>query len=126
MNHDSAIYLKIDNIIYKEKEVFYRKPINIEMHLATEFSKNFEYFYKEKEEDDDEKIKNLGKFIEFGMYGGNPYWDNYDYPIIKFEKDNIFENKKKYIYCRGIPDINDNMYIIEDMEYEGFPVYYKK
>jgi len=60
------------------------------------------------------------------MYGGNPYWDNYDYPIIKFEKDNIFENKKKYIYCRGIPDINDNMYIIEDMEYEGFSVYYGK
>jgi hypothetical protein len=125
MNDDSAIYVKIDKIIYKGKEVFYRKPINIEMHLATEFSKNYEYFYKEKE-DEDEKIKYLGKFIEFGMYGGNPYWDNYDYPIIKFEKDNVFENKKQYIYSRGIPDSADNMVIMEDIEYEGFPVYYEK
>ena len=118
---NTAIYVKIEKMIYKEKEVFYRKSINTEIHLATEFSKNYEYFYKENEEP-----KYLGKFIEFGMYGGNPYWDNYDYPIIKFEKDNVFENKKKYIYCRGIPDTNDNMYIIEDMEYEGFPVYYEK
>jgi hypothetical protein len=60
------------------------------------------------------------------MYGGNPYWDNYDYPIIKFEKENIFDNKTEFIYCKGIPDSNDNMCIIEDMEYEEFPVYYQK
>jgi len=39
MNPDSAIYVKIEKMIYKEKEVFYRKPINTEMHLATEFSR---------------------------------------------------------------------------------------
>jgi len=125
MNTDSAIYVKIETISYKGKEVFYRKPINIEIHLVTEFSKNYEYFYKEKEEVDVEP-KYLGKFIEFGMYGGNPYWDNYDYPIIKFEKDNVFENKKQYIYGRGIPDSFENMFIIEDLEHDGFPVYYKK
>lgn len=122
MNPDPAIYVKIDKILYKGKEVFYKKPINTELHIATEFSKNYEYYYKENEEEP----RYIGKFIEFGMYGGNPYWDNYDYPIIKFKKENIFENKKEKIYCKGIPDSDENMYIIEDMEYEGFPVYYQK
>jgi hypothetical protein len=123
MNHVPAIYVKIENISYKGKEVFYRKPINIEMHLVTEISKNYEYYYIEYTT---KEPKYLGKFIEFGMYGGNPYWDNYDYPIIKFEKDNIFENKKQYIYGRGIPDVDENMFIIEDMVHQGFPVYYEK
>jgi hypothetical protein len=123
MNPNPAIYVKIETMSYKTKQVFYRKPINTELHLATEFSRNYEYYYKEET---DVEPKYLGKFEGKGMYGGNPYWDNYDYPIIKFEKENIFDNKTEFIYCKGIPDSNDNMCIIEDMEYEEFPVYYQK
>jgi len=79
MNPTPAIYVKIDKMIYKGKEVFYRKPINTDMHLATEFSKNYEYYYKE---DTTKEPKYLGNFIEFRMYRSSPYFDEY----ILFEK----------------------------------------
>jgi len=119
----ASIFVKIDKMYYQGKEVFYKKPINTELHIATEFSKIiYEYYYKEKEEEP----RYLGKFEGNGMYCGNPYWDDYDYPIIKFEKENVFENKKENIYCKGIPDSDENMCIIEDMMYEEFTVYYRK
>ena len=118
----ASIYVKIETMSYQGKEVFYKKPINTELHAATEFSNNYEYYYKENEEEP----KYLGKFEGNGMYGGNPYWDDYDYPIIKFENKNVFENKKIYIYCKGIPDSDENMVIMVDIEYDGFPVYYQK
>lgn len=123
MNSNPAIYVKIETMRYKGQKVFYRKPINTELHIATEFSKNYEYYYKEET---DETPKYLGKFEGKGMYGGNPYWDDYDYPIIKFEKENIFDNKTKFIYCKGIPDSDENMVLIEDMAYDELPVYYQK
>lgn len=123
MYSNPAIYVKIENMSYKGNEVFYRKPINTELHIATEFSKNYEYYYKEET---DVEPKYLGNFEGKGMYGGNPYWDNYDYPILKFEKENIFDNKTKFIYCKGIPDSDENRILIENMIYEGFPVYYQK
>ena len=104
-------------------EMYYRKPINTELHAVMEISKNYEYYYKENEE---EELKYLGKFIERRMYRSSSYFDEYDYPIISFEKDNVFENKIKFIYCKGIPDTDENKILIKDMMYESFPVYYQK
>jgi hypothetical protein len=121
---NEVIYIKIDFITYKRKEVFYKKPINTELHKATEYTNNYEYYVKETESDENPKY--LGKFIEFSMYRGSSYYDDCNYPIIVFEKGNVFENKKENIYCKGIPNSCENLDLIEDMYYDDFPLYYKK
>jgi len=118
-----GIFIKIDKMYFQGYEIYYRKPINTELHAAMEISKNYEYYYKENEE---EQPKYLGKFIECRMYRSSSYFDEYDYPIIVFEKDNVFENKKKFLYCKGIPDTDENKILMEDMVYEGLPIYYQK
>ena len=116
-----SIYVNVDSMSYKGEKVFYKKPINIELHKATEYTSNYEYYYKEN----DETLKYLGKFIEFGMYRSDSYYDDTNYPIIVFQNENIFENKKEKIFCKGIPEtIDNNMIAIKDMMYEGFPLYY--
>jgi len=123
MNTNTFIYINIDNILYQGKPIFYyRKPINTQLHKATEFNNYYEYYYKDKDKEDE--IRYLGKFTTFGKCRSTFYYDDYDYPIIGFEKENIFENKKDNIYCKGIPDSDSDKTIINDMEYEGFPVYY--
>ena len=122
---NASIYLKIDNMSYEGKEIFYKKPINTELHVATEFSKHYEYFYKEIETDENPKY--LGKFVEKRMYRSSCHFDEYDHPILAFENENIFDNKTKFIYCKGIPDLGKNiMHVIDNMAYENFSVYYKK
>lgn len=116
------IYLKTDNIRYKGKEVYYRKPINTELHKATEYNENYEYYYKGV----NEKLVVLGKFVTLRKYRSDSYFDDCDYPIIVFDTDFVYETKKENIYCKGIPDSDENRILIEDMEYEGFPVYYQK
>ena len=123
-----TIYVKVENIYYKEKEVFYKQPINTELHKATEYNSNYLYYYKENDNDTDEiSNKYLGKFKSFSKYRSDSYFDDTNYDVIEFEKDIIFENKKENIYCKGIPDSDDeNMYIIiEGMTYDIYPLYYK-
>jgi len=108
---------------YKGNEIFYKKPINTELHQAIEISKNYEYYYKEHEKEESPKF--LGKFIEFRMYRSSGYYDDTNYPIIVFEHDFIFENNKRNIYAIGIPDSNENKILIHGMDYEGFLVYYQ-
>jgi len=115
------IYIQIDNMSYQRKKVFYKKPINTQLHKATEYTNNYEYYLKQT----DENYKYLGKFIEFTMYHSSSYYDDNNYPIIAFEKENVFENKKENIYCKGIPN-SENFILIEDMCYGEFPLYYQK
>ena len=117
------IYLKVNNFSYKGKEVYYRKPINTELHKATEYNEYNQYYYKTSETN---KIVLLGNFIEIRKHSSNCYFDDCDYPIIVFEKDFVYETKKENIYCKGIPDSDENVVLINDMNYEGFPVYYRK
>jgi hypothetical protein len=107
-------------MIFKEKTVYYKKPIITNKHKATEFTDNYEYYYTENE-----NSKYLGKFIEFSKFNcGNPF-DDHDYQVLVFDKDKIFDNKINNIYCKGIPDIDEKMRKIEDILYNGFPIYYK-
>ena len=120
-------YVKIENMYYKGKEVFYKKPINTDLQKAIIYDDTIEYYYKNTEIDEDPKY--LGKFKSFKKYQSNLYYDNCDYIIIEFENDNIFENKKENIYYKTIPntDADENMCIIEEMMYDNiYPVYYKK
>jgi len=125
MKSNTFIFLKIDNITYKGKTVYYKKPILTDLHKATEFTENYEYYYTENETPTIETSKYIGKFLEFSKFNnGNPF-DDRDYPIFVFEKDKVFDNKTDYIYCKGIPDTDENMIKIDDISYNEFPIYCK-
>ena len=110
----SFVYKRVENIKHKGFSVFYKKPINTEMHIVKEFSDKYEYFYKEKEGD----FISLGKFLNFSYYStGNPF-DEREYKKFVFEKNkHIFEPQIKNIYCCGIEESEEDMYLIEDMKY---------
>ena len=118
------IYIKIDTIRYQGKEVYCRKPINTELHQATEYNDHYVYYYKQTVNNG--PLVFLGNFVELRKYRSDSYFDDHDYPIIVFDKDFVYETKKENIYCKGIPDSDKNMILIENMDYEGFPVYYQK
>ena len=118
------IYTPVETIYYKGKEVFYKQPINTELHKATKYTNNYEYYYKNTEIDENPKY--LGKFRSFGKYRSDSYFDDRDYTVIEFEKDIVFENKIDNIYCKGILDSDENMGIIEDITYDIYPIYYKR
>jgi hypothetical protein len=126
----SFVYKRVENIKYKGFSVFYKEPINTEMHNVKEFSNKYQYFYKEKEED----YISLGKFLNYSRFNcGNPF-DDRDYKTFVFEKNKqIFEDKIKNIYCCGIEESDEDMYLIEDMKYtcievlkseSEYPMYY--
>lgn len=123
MNPNHTIYVKIETMTYKGKEMFYKEPIHTELHKAKKYTHNYEYYYKKTEE---EPLTFLGKFRSYRKYRSDSYFDDRDYTMIDFEKESIFENKRENIYCKGIPDSDENMCIIEDMLYEEYPVYYQK
>jgi hypothetical protein len=118
------IYLKTDTIRYQEKEVYYRKPINTELHQATEYNDHYEYYYKQTVGNG--QLVPLGKYVGLRKYRSDTYFDDHDYPIIVFDKDFVYETKKQNIYCKGIPDSDENKILIDNMDYEGFPVYYQR
>ena len=118
------IYLKTDTIRYQGKVVYYRKPINTELHQATEYNDHYVYYYKQTV--DNGQLVFLGNFVELRKYRSDSYFDDRDYPIIVFDKDFVYETKKDNIYCKGIPDSDENMILIDNMDFEGFPVYYQK
>lgn len=122
---NTFIFLKTDNMTYKGKTVYYKKPINTYLHKAIDFIDNYEYYYTENETKTIETSKYLGKFVEFSKFNcGNPF-DDRDYKILVFEKDKVFDNKTEFIYCKGIPNNDENMIKIEDILYNDFPIYYK-
>jgi hypothetical protein len=91
----SFIYLKTNHFNYKGKEVFYKKPINTELHKATEYNEYYEYYYKTSETN---KLVLLGNFTEIRKHSNNSYFDDSDYPILVFEKDFVYETKKAFNY----------------------------
>ena len=61
------IYLKTDTIRYQGKEVYYRKPINTELHQATEYNHHYEYYYKQNHKNNHNKDK-LFHHLLFYLY----------------------------------------------------------
>ena len=124
---DPSIFIKVETLRYKGNVVYYRKPILVHMHKATEFNDKYHYYYREKNGENEvfPTHESIGKFVEFSKHwSGNPF-DDRDYPVLVFENKTLFDNKINHIYCMGIPDSDENMILVEDMMYEGFPVYYK-
>lgn len=124
-------FLKIENIKYNSFEVYYKKPVDINLRKATVFNDNYNYYYKDKDSDkDNESIKLLGYFKGISKVNLGCPFNDYDYDVYEFDKDKIFCTKKEFIYCSEIPyskyDSND-FFMIHEMKYlEMYPVYYKK
>ena len=113
-------YIKIDNIIYKEFELFYKKEINNIMTKATIFNDNYKYFYKVSD-----LVKPLGKFKNMSKKSSESRYYDFDIDIYQFENDYVYFNNKDNIYSIEIPIYYENMVLIEDMFYLEYPVYYK-
>ena len=124
MTSQDFMYINIDNIEYKGYKTFYKLPIDtITKQKITIF--NDKYIYYLKTESSNEEYKLLGKFECISKINlGCPYND-YDYDVYVFENDKVLCTQKECIYSVGIPDSNENMFLIEDMKFNGFPIYYK-
>ena len=119
-NKMTAVYIKIDILQYKGKQLFYKKQISTELKPVTEFSDN--YFYYNIQAD---KITPLGKFKQMGKHRTNLLYNDYDHETYEFENDIVFTINKHTIFCTGIPHSDANMVPIEELFYKDYPVYYK-
>lgn len=117
-----SYFVLIDNIKYKGYNLYYKKPIDVSIHTATEFNDKYIYIYK----DPYTKItpKTLGKFIRMSKRSSNCYWDDHDYEVYEFTNGYIPVSDKDNICCHGVSESDENMTLVEDMDYLGFPVYY--
>ena len=115
-------YIKIDNIKYKEFELYYKKEIDNIMTKATIFDSNYKYFYKSH---DSIVVKPLGYFKHIGKKSSESRYYDFDYDIYQFDEDFVLCSKKDCIFCIEQPIYYENMVLIEDMFYLEYPVYYK-
>jgi hypothetical protein len=117
------IYIKIDNFFYKEKPIFYKKQIENGIHKATEFNDKYNYYYDWKQNGE---MFFLGKFITKSKQFSSSIYNDYDYDVYEFEKDTIYCDKAEFIFCCAIPESNESMVLVPDLNYFDFPIYYKK
>jgi len=125
---DYHTFIKIENLKYKGFELYYKKPVDVNLRKATIFNNDYNYYYKSG----DEPIKLLGYFKGICKVNLGCPFSEYDYDVYNFDNDKIFYTKKEFIYCSEIPyskhdNDNNTFFIIEEMFYlELYPVYYKK
>jgi hypothetical protein len=117
-------YIKIPNLTYKGKEIYYSEHMSTTLKKASEFNENYIYYYVINGVD-----KKLGKFKCMSKVNlGCPYADT-DYDVFVFEEEKIFYDKKNFIYCELITNERKNITIIQDMVYEKnnlkYNVYYE-
>jgi hypothetical protein len=115
------VYIKLENIKYAGKRVYYQSPIDTSIHKANVFSQHYEYFYKE---DHDIEYRSLGGFRDFGNSRScsHAYYD-FDYIIYFFDGGSVEETKREYIYCRGIPEDCVHLELVKNMTYLEYPVF---
>ena len=122
----SFVYIKIDNIKYNGYNLYYKKPIDETMTLASEFNDKYTYFYNDPNNNNN-TLKPLGKFKCMSKKSSNSYWDDYDYEVYEFTEGYkyISISDKDNIYCQGIPENYEHMIEVKEMLYLVYPVYYE-
>ena len=114
-------FCKIENILFKGYDTYYKSPIETSMHKATVMNDKYVYYLKTSLDD----TRLLGKYLRMTKISVSlPHFDM-DYDAYQFEQDKIICNSPN-IYCCGIPDIDENMIRIEDATYQNCEMYYKK
>jgi hypothetical protein len=116
----SFCYYKIDNITKNGNELYYKKPIILDMHKATIFNDKYIYYYKYPIS---LEINTLGTFKRISKCNSGCRYNDYDYDIYEFSDAYISCDDKINIYCSGKSDSDENMVRIEDMFYEEYPIY---
>ena len=120
----SFAYYKIENLYYNNYNLYYKKPIAVELTLATEFNDKYNYFFKCPITSN---IHPLGKFKYINKGSSRHRWDDYDYEVYEFTEGFInFLTERENVYCKGIPESGENMLLLEGMFNLEFPVYYHK
>lgn len=114
------VYIKLENIKYAGKRLYYQSPIDTNIHKANVFSEHYEYFYKE---DCDTEYRSFGGFCGFGNTCNGSYYYDTDYLIYIFDDGSVDERKKQFIYCRGIPEDCLHFEEVEHMKYLEYPVF---
>jgi hypothetical protein len=118
------VYYKIANITNNGYELYYKEPIDINMHKATVMNAKYNYFYKSPYYD---TTRNLGTFKCVSKRSSNCRYDDYDYDVFEFsEYDHLACSEKENLYCMGIPETGKNMILIDGLLSQGYPVYYQK
>jgi len=117
------IYTKIPHLKYKGFDLYYRSEIDNKAHQATVFNDKYEYFYKSPYKDE---IKPLGKFKGLSKRSSNLRYNDYDYEVYIFEKEEVSLEDKINIFSRGIVECGENMVRLEGMVYLDMDgVYYR-
>jgi hypothetical protein len=119
----SCFVLIDDNIKYKGYSLYYKKPIDESIYKASEFNGKYKYFYKDLN-NKTTTLKPLGKFKIMSKRSSNCRWNDYDYDVYEFTNDYIDVSDKDNIYCQGISESEENMTLVKDMDYLGFPIYH--
>jgi len=119
---DSFHFIQIDHMEYNGSEIYYKKPINSLIHKANIFNDKYIYYFKNE---GSEETKLVGKFIGPGKISSSSPYHDYDYDVYNFDMKQILCSKKQLIYCSGIPDSEENMVLITNLNYQGYEVYYK-
>ena len=120
--NSNYVFYKTD-FTYQEFDVYYRKLIDTRMQEANNiFDDKHIYYYKSEFT---EKLKLLGKYkgqtVRSSMYWNDYNYDyDYDYDVYEFindkgEIEDVICREYNYIYCVGVPESSENMYIINGL-----------
>ena len=118
------VYYRIKDIKYKGYNIYYKKPIDVNIQPAREFNDKYIYYYKSLWSD--AKMELLGSFKGYGKRSSTNRNEDYDYDVLEFENDCVSWATER-IYCTGISESDrKNMIEVEDMLYQEFSVYYEE
>jgi len=104
------VYNKIPYLKYKGFDLYYRSEIDNKAHPATVFNDKYEYFYKSPYKDE---IKSLGKFKGISKRSSNLRYNDYDYDVYEFAKEEVSLEESRNIFSRGIGECGENMVRLE-------------
>lgn len=116
-------FIKIDNFFYKGNILFYKKPVDNDLHKAKDFNDKYMYYFDKKQNG---QLKTLGKFIRKSKRLSNGFYNDYDYDVYEFEKETINCDESEYIFCCAIHESDENMILVPELSYFDYSVYYNK
>jgi hypothetical protein len=121
-------YTKIEDLVFNDKQLYFRTPLTKELTRATAFSDKYLYYHSPSSILHTSQINSLGKFITVSRRNSGSIYDDYDYSVYEFELGIV--NCKRDgrtdgdIYLIGIPDSDEGMTPMDNMMYRGWPVFY--
>lgn len=119
----SFVYYPIKDMKHNGVDVYYRIPINRGIHKATVFDDKYTYYYKSRFSNN---MRPIGKFKYYTKRSSVTQWNDVDCEMmIEFTGEYINLDELENIYSEIIPEVRDNMLLLENSFYKGYPVYYE-